>query len=126
MAVFTLTGGIDKFTGVAGENNFFNFTPSTLQATDTITGGAAGGFIDTLQLTAGGTVTAGQFAQVTNVERLDLNSAGNVIALTSALVAQSITGNFTVTEAAATIRSTAVALPVARPSLSISGPVIDT
>ena len=71
MANFTLTAGIDTFTGTAGELNRFFFVPANLQPTDTITGGATGGFVDILSVTAGGTITAGQFAGVTNVEELD-------------------------------------------------------
>ena len=93
MAVFVLTAGIDNFVGPAGENNIFNFTPTTLQATDTLTGNTTAGFLDTLQLTAGGTVAAAQFAGVTNTDRLVLNSAGNVVALTNGLVAGA-NGNF--------------------------------
>src|ERR1700733_703440 len=98
MADFTLTAGVDTFTGTAGQRNNFFFTPSTLQATDTITGGASGGFIDVLVATAGGTLTAGQFAGVTNVEELDLAAAGNAVTLTNGLVGGSSTGMFTVVD----------------------------
>jgi len=96
MANFTLTTGVDTFTGLAGEDNVFNFIPTTLQATDTITGGATGAFVDTLQLTGGGTVTAGQFAGVTNVERLILSNAGNTVTLTAALVGGTSIGRFVI------------------------------
>ena len=79
MAVFTLTAGVDNFTGIAGQDNTFQFTPLTLQSTDTVTGGATGVFIDILSLTAAGTITAAQFAGVTNVERLDLPDGGNTV-----------------------------------------------
>ena len=52
MSNFTLTAGVDTFTGTAGQQNTFLFTPTTLQSTDTITGGATGGFIDVLSVTA--------------------------------------------------------------------------
>ena len=87
MAVFTLTAGTDNFTGNADEYNVFNFTPTTLSASDTITGGATGGFADVLVLTAGGAVTAGQFALTTNIEQLILAAAGNTVALSNGLVA---------------------------------------
>ena len=98
MANFTLTAGVDTFTGTAGQRNNFFFTPSALQATDTITGGATGGFIDVLVVTAGGTLTVGQFAGVTNVEELDLAAAGNAVTLTNGLVGGTSTGQFTVVD----------------------------
>jgi len=52
MSVFTLTSGVDTFTGSAGESNTFFFVPADLQPTDTITGGATGGFVDVLSVTA--------------------------------------------------------------------------
>ena len=96
MSNFNLTAGTDTFTGTAGEQNTFFFTPSTLQPTDTVTGGATGGFVDVLSLTAGGTITAGQFAGVTRMEELDLSAAGNSVTLTNGLVAATSTGQFTV------------------------------
>src|SRR5262249_25375639 len=89
MAVFTLTAGVDNFTGNAGETNTFQFTASTLQSTDTITGGATGSFIDILSLTAAGTIAASQFAGVTNIEQLNLADGTNSVALTNGLVANS-------------------------------------
>ena len=99
MSNFTLTAGIDTFTGTAGDINRFFFVPANLQPTDTITGtGGAGGFVDILIVTAGGTITAGQFAGVTNVEELDLSSSGNSVTLTNGLVAGSSLGYFNVLE----------------------------
>src|SRR3954447_24524074 len=98
MSNFTLTAGIDTFTGPPGQRNTFFFTTSTLQSTDAITGGATGGFIDVLSLTAGGAIGAGQFAGVTNVEELDLAVAGNSVTLTNGLVAGSSTGQFTIVD----------------------------
>src|SRR5262245_10097693 len=84
MAVFVLTGGVDNFTGVGGEDNTFQFTSATLQSTDSVTGGAN---IDILSLTSPGTIIAAQFAGVTNVEQLDLPDGTNNVTLTSVLVA---------------------------------------
>src|SRR6187401_1805626 len=88
MAKFTLTPGIDNFTGNPSENHTFEFSPSTLQATDTITGGATGSFLDVMALTVGGTITASQFAGVTGMEQLTLAAAANVT-LTNGLVGTS-------------------------------------
>src|SRR4051794_37706362 len=96
MSNFTLTSGVDTFTGAPGQRNNFFFIPTNLQGTDTVTGGATGGFIDVLSVTAGGTVTAGQFAGVTNVEELDLSASGNAVTLTNGLVAGTSTGQFTI------------------------------
>ena len=79
MTTFILTTGTDNFTGTAGQDNTFNFTPSTLQGADIVTGVAGGAFIDILQLTAGGTV--GSRAIRRRDERgavLVLEAAGNV------------------------------------------------
>src|ERR1043165_7281155 len=94
MSVFTLTSGVDNFTGNPNETNEVFFTSTTLQSTDTITGGATGSFFDILTLTAGGTVAAGQFAGVTNFELLNLSSAGNTVSLPSGLVGGSSKGLF--------------------------------
>src|SRR4051794_15105164 len=98
MSNFTLTAGVDTFTGTPSQRNTFFFTASTLQSTDSITGGATGGFIDVLSVTAGGTIGATQFAGVTNVEELDLAAAGNSITLTNGLVAGSSTGQLTIVD----------------------------
>src|SRR4051794_27138552 len=98
MTDFTLTAGIDTFTGPPAQRNTFFFTASTLQSTDAITGGATGGFIDVLSVTAGGAIAASQFAGVTNVEELDLAAAGNAVTLTNGLVAGSSTGQFTIVD----------------------------
>src|SRR5262245_22954535 len=96
MATFTLTAGSDNFTGIANEFNFFDFTPTTLSASDTITGIVSASFFDALRLTAGGTVTAAQFDRVTRIEHLFLSAAGNNVTLTSGLVAGSSAGSFVV------------------------------
>src|SRR4051812_30435526 len=97
MASFTLTAGTDTFLGTAGQQNTFSFTPANLGG-DTITGGATGAFIDVLSVTAGGTITSGQFAGVTNVEELDLAAAGNDVTLTNGLIAGSSIGYFNIVE----------------------------
>src|SRR3954453_11731024 len=91
-----LTAGVDNFVGVAGDYNVFQFTPSTLQAADTITGGATGSFFDVLVATALGTITAAQFTQVTNIEQMNLSAGGNNVTLTNGLVANSSFGYFVV------------------------------
>jgi hypothetical protein len=98
MARFTLTAQVDHFFSVPNENNDFYFTPGTLQAADTITGLAAGSFIDTAIVTETGTITAAQFAGLTNLDALILAAAGNDVALSDSLVANSSRGYFTVTE----------------------------
>lgn len=100
MATFTLTAAADHFTGNSGENNTFNFTPSTLQTSDTITGVAAGSFTDSLQLTAAGTITAVQFSGVTNIDELHLSDAGNIVTLSNGLVAGANGGFFSVFDGA--------------------------
>jgi VCBS repeat-containing protein len=95
---FTLTPGTDNFTGLAGDYNEFHFTPSTLQSTDTVTGGATGSFLDILVATAGGTIASSQFAGVTLVEQLNLSGAGNNVTLSNGLVAGSNIGYFAVVD----------------------------
>ncbi|TMJ03980.1 MAG: tandem-95 repeat protein [Alphaproteobacteria bacterium] len=77
MAKFTLTPGIDHFTGVATEANEFDFKADTLQATDVITGGGAA-FLDVMELTATGTITFGQFAGVSGIDQLKFDVPGSV------------------------------------------------
>ena len=91
-----LTAGLDNLNGIAGDYNIFQLTPATLQATDTVTGGAASPFVDNLEVTAAGTLAAAQFQGVTGVEQLILSSAGNDVTLTNGLVAGTSTGNFRV------------------------------
>src|SRR3954469_19772298 len=98
MSSFTLTAGTDTFTGTAGQLNTFFFVPANLQSTDAITGGATGGFIDVLSVTAPGIIAASQFAGVTNVEEIDLSASGNSVTLTNGLVAGSSLGYFNVVE----------------------------
>jgi len=95
---FTLTPGVDNFTGLAGDFNQFQFTPSTLQSTDTVTGGATGSFLDILVATAGGTISSSQFQGVTLVEQLNLASDGNNLTLTNGLVAGTSVGYFAIVD----------------------------
>ena len=95
---FTLTPGTDNVTGLAGDYNEFLFTPSTLQSTDTITGGATGAFLDILVATAGGTIASSQFQHVTLVEQLNLSSGGNNVTLSNSLVAGSSNSYFAVVD----------------------------
>ena len=53
---FNLTPGLDDLTGLPGDYNAFQLAPTTLQSTDTVTGGSTGGFFDLILLTAGGTI----------------------------------------------------------------------
>src|SRR3954463_9657057 len=95
---YNLTPGVDTFTGVAGDYNAFQLDPSTLQSTDTVTGGATGSFVDLIIVTAGGTILASQFTGVSNIEQLYLSSAGNNVTLTNGLVAGSSLGYFAVAD----------------------------
>src|SRR5262245_47177295 len=94
MATFVLTSDPDAFAGPP-ENNTLLFTPTTLQSTDTITGGD---FLDIMEVTAGGTIDASQFEGVTNIEQLNLSGAGNNITLTDGLVSGSSAGFFTIVD----------------------------
>src|SRR3954454_18103532 len=93
---FNLTPGTDTFTGIAGDYNAFQLDSTTLQSTDTVTGGAAGSFFDVIVLTGPGTIAGSQFAGVTNVEQINLSSGGNNVSLTNGLVAGTSTGVFTI------------------------------
>lgn len=116
MAAFTLTPGTDNFTGLTSESNFYNFTPSTLSSDDSVTGGASGTFVDVLVMTGAGIVTAGQFANVRNIEQLNLADGGDNVTLTNGLVQDASTAFFTVIDGngddtvdASTITSKAIA-----------------
>src|SRR3954467_5601545 len=91
---FNLTPGTDNFTGLPGDYNAFQLDAATLQSTDTVTGGATGSFYDVILVTAAGTITASQFAGVTNMEQLNLSSGGGNITLSNGLVAVPTTGFF--------------------------------
>ena len=93
---FNLTPGTDTLTGLPDDYNAFSLDAATLQSTDTVTGGAAGGFFDVILVTAAGTLTTSQFSGVTNIEQINLSSAGNNVSLTNGLVAGTSTGFFTV------------------------------
>jgi hypothetical protein len=96
LTVFTLTPGIDTFTGQAHLDNLFDFTSATLQSTDTITGGATGGFSDVMRMTPAGTIDASQFSGVTNMEELRLSTGTHNVTLANGLVANSSNGYFAV------------------------------
>ena len=51
MAKFVLTSGQDNFFGASNQYNIFYFSPSTLQASDVVAGGATGTFTDVGVLT---------------------------------------------------------------------------
>src|SRR4051794_15244342 len=93
---FNLTAGVDNFTGQPGDYNVFRFTPTTLQGTDTLTGGATGIFYDLLEMTASGTVTPAQFAGVTGMEALQLSSPSQSVTLANNVTGGSSFGYFTV------------------------------
>lgn len=87
-------GRDDTFTGTDA-NDRFVFDPADLTRGDVIVGGGGTG-IDTLHFTAGGTIAAGAFANVSGIERIELGDAGNTIALTRALLASSADTRLTV------------------------------
>src|SRR5947209_19792309 len=93
---FNLTPGTDNLTGVSNDYNAFQLDAATLQSTDTVTGGATGSFFDVILVTAAGTIAASQFAGVTNIEQLNLSSAGSNVSLSNGLVAGTSTGFFTI------------------------------
>src|SRR5258707_15897344 len=95
----TLTPGVDTFVGLAGDYNVFQFTPSTLQAADTITGGATGAFFDVMVATAAGTIPAAQFAGTTNIEELFPSTRGNKRKPTNGLGAGTRLGYFALVDA---------------------------
>ena len=91
---FTLTSGLDTFTGLPGGINDFFFTPATLHSTDTVTGVGAGPTLDQLDMTTSGLVQASQFAGVTTIEQLNLMRGDAYVELTDALIAGSSAGYF--------------------------------
>src|SRR3954470_1650115 len=101
MGYFTLSRGPDTFTPATGvpsnESNLFEISQDTLQGTDTVTGGAAGGFIDSLVVAPGSTFAAAQFGGVTNIEQLVVGG-DNVTLLQSAVQGSSL-GYFVVSSA---------------------------
>jgi hypothetical protein len=110
----SLTPGTDNFAGQADDYNAFQFDPTTLQSTDTVTG-ATGSFLDLLIVTTGGTILGSQFAGVTNMEELFLANDGNNVTLIDSLVAGSSIGFFAVVdgEGSDTVDASAVtAMPV--------------
>jgi hypothetical protein len=95
---YSLTSGLDNFTGLSDDYDAFQLTPATLQSTDTITGGAAGSFIDLIIVTQAGTISGSQFSGVSKIEQLNLTSGGNNVTLTDGLVAGTGIGYFAVVD----------------------------
>lgn len=102
---------MDAFGGSIASDNLFLFTPSNLAGTDTLTGNPNAGFVDTLTLTAIGTVSAAQLAGTTGIEIVRLTGLGNTLELTLAMANTSMApdlrvvgqgGNDTVTAALVT------------------------
>ncbi len=90
--VFFAAGGNDTYLGNAG-NSSFVFATGDLTSADTV---HAGGGSDTLVLSSGGTLGASAFTNVTGIEALLLNNAGNTVTLTNNLVAAGDFGFFQV------------------------------
>lgn len=93
---FNLTSGFDDFLGLPGDYNAFQLDPTTVQSNDTVTGSNTGGFFDLILVTAGGTILGSQFAGVSNIEQINLASAGNSVTLTDNMVSGSSIGYFAV------------------------------
>ncbi|WP_375412919.1 VCBS domain-containing protein [uncultured Bradyrhizobium sp.] len=94
--VFYAAAGADSFTG-GGGNDSLVFATADLTSADTIDGGAG---IDNLYLSTVGVVAASAFTHVTGIEGIGLNSGGNDVTLTNALVAGSNSGSFGVSDGA--------------------------
>ena len=83
MSIFSLpVVGPDPIFGVPGQDNIFYFTPATLQPTDVVVGVVGGAFKDVMDMTVAGTVTAGQFVGVSQMEALVLPNGTNSITIT--------------------------------------------
>ncbi len=94
MAIFNGTNGADSFVGADGEADSFRFTPTTLGAADTVSGGG-GAVTDILLLLGAGALSAAQLGAVSGIERIQHHAGGNAYALTAALVAGAV-GTFEV------------------------------
>ncbi len=94
MAIFNGTNGADSFLGAEGEADSFRFTPATLGAADTVSGGG-GAVTDILLLLGAGALTPAQLGAVSGIERIQHHAGGNAYALTAALVAGAV-GSFEV------------------------------
>jgi Ca2+-binding RTX toxin-like protein len=84
-----LAGGQANTITGSGYDDVVAIDTKTLNGSDQIDGGSVnseGGSGDTLQLTTGGAVAAGAFAQVTDIEVLQLSDFGNSVTLTNDLV----------------------------------------
>lgn len=101
MAFWRLTGGVDQFTGAAGEDNVFLIEQDALGPNDTIAGGSTGVFNDALVAIDAENLNADKFAGVSNIELLCLLSANaSTVLLTNNLVASTSRGIFAVQSAA--------------------------
>jgi VCBS repeat-containing protein len=94
--VFYAAAGADTFIG-GGGNDSFVYATADLTSADTIQGGAG---TDNLYFSTAGTVAASAFTNVTGIEGIGLNSGGNNVTLTNALVAGSNSGSFAVSDGA--------------------------
>ena len=94
--VFFAGAGADTFTGGSGNDAFF-VAATDLNAVDTFQGGLG---IDNLYFTTGGTVGPAALTNVTGVEALVLNGAGNSVILTNAVVGGSDNGALVVADGA--------------------------
>ncbi|MCJ8056593.1 beta strand repeat-containing protein [Shinella curvata] len=82
---FKGTDKADNFVGKANVADIFQFTPKTLSASDTVSGGS-GTSIDRLQFTEAGTIAAASFAKVSGIEQIVLANGSNKLTITNALV----------------------------------------
>ena len=96
MSNYTLSPGHDDIVGQQFGDNIYQFNPQDLQATDVVTGGAD---LDSMFVVSPGTISASQFAGVTNIEQLVAYSPGNhTFTLTDGLVSGASGGYFSVVD----------------------------
>lgn len=101
MAFWRLTSGVDRFSGVAAEDNVFLIEHGALSQNDVIAGGSTGLFNDALVAIEAENLSADKFAGVSNIELLYLLSAGaSTVRLANNLVANTSRGIFAVLSAA--------------------------
>jgi Ca2+-binding RTX toxin-like protein len=93
---FGAPGAADSFVGQANENNRYFFAADDLTGGDSVTGTVATAFRDVLVLTAAGTVSAADLAQVRNLEAIRLDVGGISVQLNAAMVASSQAARFEV------------------------------
>ena len=109
-----LTAGLDDLNGIGGDPDVFQLTPATLQATDTVTGGATSPFVDNLEVSATGTLAAAPLQGVTGVEQLILSSTSNDVTLTMAWSPARAPGTSASRAGRATTSSTQASSPTSR------------